>query len=182
MMSWDLSRAANLAMTGFALLWVLSGLSAVDGTGVTGLAWASLTAVATAAWVVCMPASPSSSDVSLPDDWPRRFNRISILQGVAIVMAVAALVWTGSPGAIPPAVCSIVALHFVPLARLFRQPHFMVTAASLLGVAMAGGVGLVIAGADAALGLVGFGAGGVLWGTVVASLLASDGGRGGGIR
>ena len=67
---------------------------------------------------------------------------------------------------IPPVVCLIVGAHFFPLARLFDQPQYWWTGASLSIVAAAGFITLAAgAGAEVSRVVVGLGAAITLWGT-----------------
>ncbi|ONF62384.1 DUF7010 family protein [Amycolatopsis keratiniphila] len=79
------------------------------------------------------------------------------------------------PEAVPAWVLFVVGLHFLPFAKLFGSRRFLVLSALLCAVAVLAAV-LAIAGWAAAWQLVpGFGGAVVLWGTVAAGLLATEG-------
>src|SRR5699024_12520005 len=69
---------------------------------------------------------------------------------------------------LPPVVCLIVGLHFLPLARLYDQPQYRWTAGLLILAAVIG-LGAVLWGAEAetVLGGVGFAAAMTLWASAV---------------
>lgn len=127
----------------------LTGASAFEGAAATAVVVAAvLVAAATALSTLHHSGRPRPEAGRARADWPRRFGRIGVVQGLAIAATVT---------------------HFVPLARLFAQPRFIATAAALCAVAAAGGAVLVLAGAQTAQGTVGLGAALVLWTTVLAS-------------
>lgn len=157
-------------MAGFGLLWALTGAGAFRGAAALAVvAGAVLVTAATATSAVRPKHSTRSEPGGIPPDWARRFSWIGAVQGLAIAATVTVLVRSELAEAVPVAVCVIVALHFVPLARLFAQPRFIATAVALCAVAAAGGAMLVLTGAQTAQGTTGLGAAAVLWITVLAS-------------
>ncbi|MFF9179049.1 DUF7010 family protein [Streptomyces sp. NPDC014793] len=89
---------------------------------------------------VAQGAPPSPPDGAVM----RRFGWINIAQWAAIAATVAACVACGAPSWIPVLVVFIVGMHFLPLATLFQQPEYRVTAALLIA---AGGVAGVVGAA-----------------------------------
>lgn len=157
-------------MAGFGLLWALTGAGAFRGAAALAVvAAAVLVTAATALSSVRQRTSPRPEAGGIRRDWARRFSRIGIVQGLAIAATVTVLVRFDLADTVPVAVCFIVGLHFVPLARLFSQPRLIATAAALCTVAAAGGAMLAFAGAQTAQGTVGLGAAVVLWITVLGS-------------
>ena len=107
-------------------------------------------------------ASPSADF----GNFRRRFNLIALAEFAAIAAAINGLSWLGYSQWIPAAICGVVGLHFLPLARLFRVGLYYATAAALC---LAAGATMVLgaAGAPASLWrlLPGFGAALALWAT-----------------
>jgi hypothetical protein len=66
------------------------------------------------------------------------------------------------------AICGIVGIHFLPLAMLFRARAYYVTAAALIAWPA---IVIGLASAQHRDVLIGFGAGGILWATVLAILV-----------
>ena len=98
-----------------------------------------------------------------------RRRAVVILTGFAIVwamagstgIAVALCLAVGELRVLPMATCLIVAVHFLPLARVFDQPQYRWTAVGLFAVSTSGLL-LVPAGhAGPAAAVVGFG--GLVW-------------------
>lgn len=102
---------------------------------------------------------------NLPADWSRRFNRVGLVQGVAIGLAVLLLAVTRSAELIPAVICLIVGIHFLPLAGIFDQPGYRWTAAALCVVAVAGSAAFAAGYPDSSRAVVGLGAALVLWST-----------------
>lgn len=158
-----LDRVGTAAMSAFAFLWALTGASALRGATASSIIALASVLTAAAAWLADRRRDATSAPANLPDDWSRRFNRIGGIQAVAILGAVVVLGRLQEPGYIPSAVCAIVAMHFLPLARLFGQTRFRWTAGALLVVAAAGSGVAHVAGGEPARAAVGFGAAAVLW-------------------
>ncbi|GAB3171277.1 hypothetical protein GCM10027162_12310 [Streptomyces incanus] len=70
----------------------------------------------------------------------RRFGWINIAQWAAIAATVVVCVACGVPSWIPVLVVIIVGVHFLPLATLFQQSEYRVTAAVLIAAGVAAGV------------------------------------------
>ncbi len=89
-----------------------SGLS----SGVAG--WAVIVAGAVVALVLVRSAlATTPRGANPPADVMRRFGYVNLAQAVVVI----GLIVTDSVPLIPPAICLIVGLHFVPLAPAFRQ-------------------------------------------------------------
>ncbi|MGW4439119.1 DUF7010 family protein [Streptomyces sp. NPDC004596] len=128
----------------FGLAWWMVGISVVTGplaavAVVLGLA-ATVGVLLLARRAVPQGAPPSPPDGAVM----RRFRWINIAQWAAIAVTVAVCVACGVPSWIPVLVVFIVGVHFLPLATLFQQPEYRVTAALLIA---AGGVAGVVGAA-----------------------------------
>ncbi|WP_327430509.1 hypothetical protein [Streptomyces sp. NBC_01236] len=98
----------------------------------------------------------------------RVFGQVNIGQTVAVVAAILLLGRLDLWLYVPAAVCLIVGLHFLPLARSFAQPQYWWTGALLMALALA--AILTLAGGIGAANvrvLLGFGAAAVLWATAL---------------
>ena len=170
----DLNRRGRqrgaLILALFALLWAVAGASGMTSSGAAATVVRVAAVVMTAVAVLLAVRSGSSSTAQrprqLPAGWYRRVGLVNVAQAVASVLAVAILIAAGAPMLIPPVVCLIVGAHFFPLARLFDQPQYWWTGASLSIVAAAGFITLAAgAGAEVSRVVVGLGAAITLWGT-----------------
>ncbi|MGY1433540.1 DUF7010 family protein [Streptomyces reniochalinae] len=128
----------------FGLAWWMVGTSVVTGPLATvavvlGLA-ATVGVLLPARRTMAHGAPPSPPDAGVM----RRFGWINIAQGAAIAATVAVCVACGVPSWIPVLVVFIVGAHFLPLATLFQQPEYRVTAALLIA---AGGIAGVVGAA-----------------------------------
>lgn len=161
-------RTAGALVTGvFALPWALTGASSL---GSPGTARAAMVAAAVLTGLAVVSAlwpdrGAAARRRRVPPDWQRRFNRIGAVQSAIIPALVVALVVNGQPPLVPAAVCLVVGLHFLPLARVFDQPQFAWTGTALCVVAVAGAALLLAGHPGGAVGLVGVGAAAVLWTT-----------------
>lgn len=96
----------------------------------------------------------------------RRFNLVVVGEFIAIGVALNVLIRFDRPLWIPAAICAIVGLHFLPLARLFRVPVYNATAGALCVAAATTIVVGALGGPEAAWQLLpGFGAAFALWAT-----------------
>lgn len=137
-------RSGMIILAVFGLAWWMVGTSVVTGplaavAVVPGLA-ATVGVLLLARRAVAQGAPPSPPDGGVM----RRFGWINIAQWAAIAATVAVCVACGVPSWIPVLVVSIVGVHFLPLATLFQQPEYRVTAALLIA---AGGVAGVVGAA-----------------------------------
>jgi hypothetical protein len=148
----------------FGLPWALTAAGLLQAEAATGLRLAALTITVLAIGVALLPPATGQDRVRLvPTDWRRRFNQVGLAQAAAILAVGAALVLSGRPTLIPAAVCLVVGLHFLPLARLFDQPQFRWTGAGMcLVAAVAGSLHLWGPGTAAEV-VAGGGAAVVLW-------------------
>ena len=141
-----------MTLSGFAFAW-----TAAAGSGLpAALGWAVIAAGAVAALVsvrAALATSPGGEDP--PPEAMRRFGRVNLAQAAAIVAIVVALIVADAVPFIPPAVCLVVGLHFVPLAPAFGQPLYRRLAVELVLIAMVGFV-VAVAWPSAALPMVGF--------------------------
>ncbi|MDQ1507561.1 MAG: hypothetical protein QOD57_5288 [Actinomycetota bacterium] len=103
----------------------------------------------------------------------RRFWLVTLGEGAAIAATVSVLGRSGRSEWIPAAICAVVGLHFIPLARLFDVPLYYATAAGLCLVAAI----TMILGATGAAALwrplPGLGAALTLWATSLGLLLTT---------
>jgi hypothetical protein len=165
-------------LTGFSIIWGLAGMSGLDpGPVVALLLGALIVAIAVGVAVLSTRWATASGDVvrNPAGNAQAVFNLVNVGQVVLILIAVLGLVKAGSPGLIPSAVCLVVGLHFIPLARVFDVPTYYLLAAAMVAVAVAGAVIHWSGGADASVqAFVGFLAAVCLW---TASLVSARRGR-----
>lgn len=94
----------------------------------------------------------------------RDFNRINLLQAIAILICALVAGRTGHPEWIPPIVTAIVGLHFLPLARVMQWRGHRIVGIGMLAVALAGVVMLLLGASVAPVLLVtGLACGVLLW-------------------
>ncbi|MFE0171089.1 hypothetical protein ACFWZ2_02135 [Streptomyces sp. NPDC059002] len=186
-----------LILTVFATLWAAVGISGIQGGPALVTGAAVLAAGVTAAVVVLSRRSvrqagarpvayEEQAEEQAADPEPhagpesaggrgdegagnyRRFGLINIAQTVAIVAAVMILGRLGEWILVPPAVCLIVGLHFLPLAGVFGQPPYRWAGLLLVAVAAAGILAFAVGSAPGTVrALVGIGAALVLWATAL---------------
>lgn len=161
------------------LTWAASALGALDAVvAVPGL----IASSGIAAVLIRGARDLRRSARGLPDTAPagtdlglarRSFNLVLAAEWVAIGLAINLLPRWDHPQWIPTALCAVVGLHFVPLARLFRVPLYYATGGALCLVATTTIVIGAIGGSETAVQLVpGVGAALSLWATG-AKLLSS---------
>jgi hypothetical protein len=170
----DLSRALRrrgaVVVALFALLWALVAASGLpSGVAAPVRVVAALASGAALGLVIAgsrgRRQAPSPERVRRqPEGWHRRVGVVNLLEAVAIALTVVVCVAADVPQLVPPVVSLVVGVHFVPLARLFDQPEYRLTAAGLVGGAVLGLAGLAI-GPEASRVLVGSVAAGTLWAT-----------------
>lgn len=165
----NLRRNGSIIMSVFALVWAV---------GVPGFASAAVQftviVVALALTVATMALAlrgnvrgPADGSRRMPSDWRRRYNRVGLIETIAILVAVFGLIWSGLQELIPATVCLIVGIHFFPLARIFNQALYRWVGIALC-VAAALGVGaLMVTNAASVRAIVGLCAAGILWITSV---------------
>jgi hypothetical protein len=155
-------RNGAVIMSLFALIWAIS----VPGFSSTTLQWtvlgAALTVTVTTV-VLALRGQPVQRSRSQPSDWQRRYNLVGLMEGVAIGLIIAALIYLGQPAFIPAPISVIVGLHFFPLAHAFDQPQYVWTG---VGLCVIGGIGVALFAMlsdQAGRALVGIGAAATLW-------------------
>ncbi|MFF9349100.1 hypothetical protein [Streptomyces sp. NPDC014734] len=161
-----------LILTVFASLWATLGISVIPG----GMAVTAASVVLAAGFIAAtiffslrsQPAEPDDRDENAATGNYRSFGLINFAQTVAIFVSLVILGRIGQWALVPPVVCLIVGLHFLPLARTFGEPRYrwagtLMTAVSLAGIL----VFAADAGAGAVRAVVGFGAALVLWATAL---------------
>lgn len=160
-------RRAGAVITGlFGLAWALAASGSLEAEAATAVRLAALAITVLAVGVALLPPATGQDRVRrVPGDWGRRCNQVGMVQAAAILVAAVALGRVDRPTLIPAAVCLVVGLHFLPLARLFDQPQFRWTGAGMCLVAGVAG-SLHLSGRSTVAGVVaGGGAAVVLWTT-----------------
>jgi len=160
-----LRRRGAYVFAVFGFVWAMAG-SSIAGRA----AWVVLVVAAVVSVTVAVLGHRSGKNGAgerrraLPEGWGRSVGVVNIVQIVAIAAAVFGLSSAGFASLIPPVVCLIVGLHFIPLARLYDQHQYRWTAGLLSLVALLG-LGAVLwgAGPETVLGGVGFAAAVILW-------------------
>ncbi|GAA2625413.1 hypothetical protein [Streptomyces vastus] len=161
-------------MSVFASMWEILGVSGlIPRVSASALFCAAALAIAAAVISVTLTIrfgalpGPRRTRRVTPNSF-RVFGQVNIGQTVAIVAAVMILGRLDLWVYIPAAVCLVVGLHFLPLARSFAQPQYWWTGGLLITLALAGAVTLADGGDAANVRLfIGFGAALVLWATAL---------------
>jgi hypothetical protein len=155
-----------LFMAGFGSIWFFLALVALTQRFYW---WYLLPAIAPAllVWVsirrLRTPRPPLSTEQLLVAKKIRRqFGIVNAIQWTAVGILVAILSGRGRQDLIVPAIVVVVALHFIPLAVIFRAPTHHVTCALLLGWVVAC-YGLRFASADVRSAAIAIGTGTILW-------------------
>lgn len=168
--SHTLRRRGACVLAPFGLLWGLVASSGLPPSGQwPGRAVAVLLTVGVLALVLKPTRGGRDERVRRqPGDWQKRVGLVNLAELAAIVLVVLAFAGAGVPQLVPPVVCLVVGLHFVPLARLFDQPEYRSTAG---GLALGGLAGLAVLAVgpsqEASRVVVGAIAAGTLWATSV---------------
>ena len=154
------------------LTWAASALTALDAVVTVPVL---IAGVGIAAVLLRGARHLRRSAIALPVSAPagtdlgsvrRRFNLVVAGECVAIGAAINLLIRSNHPQWIPTAICTVVGLHFVPLARLFRAPLYYATGGALCLVAATTIITGALGGPEAAWQLLpGFGAAFALWAT-----------------
>ncbi len=155
----SLRRNGAVIMSVFAFVWSFGVPGFTDAT----LQWTALVAGLLVA--LAIRGRPVQRKRRMPSEWLRRYNRVGLVQVVAIGPTIATLIYLGQPAFIPAAVSLIVGVHFSPLALVFDQPRYVWTGVGLCVVGLIGATSLTVASDEAARALVGFGAAAALWAT-----------------
>lgn len=162
-----LRRRGAYVFAVFGFLWAMAGSSIAGEAAVAVLVVAAAISVAVAVLGHRFGnGGAGERRRELPEGWGRSVGVVNILQIVAIAAAVFGLSGAGFASLIPPVVCLIVGLHFIPLARLYDQRQYRWTAGLLSLVALLG-LGAVLwgAGTETVLGGVGLASAVILWGS-----------------
>lgn len=164
----NFSRQGAIILSVFALIWALAGASGIGGGAVYWGIGAVALVISLGAIAFAVRSEPDrGASRRVAPDWQRRYNLVGIAEGVAILVAIVALIWIDVPGLIPPVVCLIVGIHFLPLESIFGQREYRWTALALCAVAVVGAAMLSFASEEAVRAIVGFGAAIVLWSTAI---------------
>ncbi|GAA2698544.1 hypothetical protein [Actinoplanes palleronii] len=157
-----------IVMTVFSLAWVVLAATAAPSTAATiGLAVLGVAVTAAVAVTGLRLAARSAARGTtrrVSASSRTVFGLVNLGQTVLILVAVFGLTKAGHPGLIPAAVCFVVGLHFLPLARVFDVRTYWLTGALLVAVAAVGAIFFAY-DADAALvrAVVGLPAAVTLW-------------------
>jgi hypothetical protein len=159
------ARSASF-LGGFGGAWLLWGLMAAREA-------TPLTLAAAGACCACILVAGAALRRSAPGPQTpgaarlrRGFLLVNLAQWAAIAAAVAALSWLGAIDALPVAISVIVALHFIPLARLFDAPAYYATCGAMLAIDAAA----LLSGDDRGVPAATFGTGVALWATAAIQL------------
>ncbi|MFF4243795.1 hypothetical protein ACFYY2_04900 [Streptomyces sp. NPDC001822] len=154
-----LRRRGTVVLSVFALVWAFAGASGLTSPALALTIETAAVPLAVAAVLLAYRkgAAPSPRVVSLPRNWARSVGVVNVVELAAVFAAVAVSNASGHPGFVPPAVALVVGLHFFPLARLYDQWQYRVTAGVLSAVAVVGlalaAAGLPDGGVQAVVGL-----------------------------
>ncbi len=155
-------------LTGFGVAWALTGLTGLRGGVALGVGGV-VTGVTVGALLLAArrggARGPSRRGSIPPEGWRARFDRIGLVQAVAIAAVIAVAAAAGLPEAIPVGVCLVVGLHFFPLAGVFGLALYRWTGLGLLAAAGLGLALLLAQDVDRARAVTGFAAAAVLWAT-----------------
>ncbi|QJU57331.1 hypothetical protein HL653_05600 [Sphingomonas sp. AP4-R1] len=151
-------RSGYWVVAVFATGWASAGLIAVGYSPLTCL----LPALISGAILLCAYSLPSTGG-QLGSHTRKVLARWSLLEGLAIVLAVNLLHQTHHPDATFPIVAAIVGFHFLPLARGIPVRLYYLTAA---GLVLIGATGMLVPTGERPF-FVGLGAAAVLWATAV---------------
>jgi hypothetical protein len=151
-------RSGYWVVAVFATGWASAGLLAVGYSRLTCLLPA-LISGAILLWAYSLP----STGGELGSHTRKVLARWSLVEGLAIVLAVNLLHRMHHPDATFSVVAAIVGLHFLPLARNIPVRLYYLTAA---GLVLTGAAGMLVPTGERPL-FVGLGAAAVLWATAV---------------
>ena len=122
-------KAGVVILSVFAAVWAIAGLISIDADWWLWLLPIVISAaLASWCWRIVIPAEDPAEG--------KRIGRLvgfwSAIQGVAIFVAANVVTWLGQPTMIGPAICCIVGLHFLPLARGMPRPLYYGTGAVMV--------------------------------------------------
>ena len=162
-----------LFFIGFGAAWLFFGLKGVGratASNLVLLALATVGLMAVSTWLFRRARSlpPGVSSPEAEERMKRMFTAVNIIQWVSVFTAIAVLNVLHRPAYIAPVVVVIVGLHLFPLAQSFGYRQHYVTGALLVLLALGCMAWLPL---DAMSGLCSLGAGIVLLGSAVSTLL-----------
>lgn len=151
-------RSGYWVVAVFATGWASAGLLAVGYSPLTCLLPALISST-----ILLRAYSLPSTGGELGSHTRKVLARWSLVEGLAIVLAVNLLHRTHHPDAAFSVVAAIVGVHFLPLARSIPERLYFLTAA---GLVLIGATGMLVPTDERPL-FVGIGAAAVLWATAV---------------
>ncbi len=152
-----MNKIGIMIMSGFATLWFVWGLSAVQP--INGL-WLVVPFAVSGAMVSAAMRLPMSAGEADRRRTGKVVGWASGIEGVAIFFSINVLTNLGHGAYGVVAALAIVGLHFLPLAYFLAVPAYYVTAASMVGLAL---FGCTVAADATRLLVLGTGAAVLLW-------------------
>lgn len=163
-----LRRRGTVVLSVFAVVWAFAGASGLASPGAALTVEIAAVPLAAAAVLLAYRrgAAPSPRMVVLPRNWARSVGIVNVVELVAVFAVIAVANASGHPAFVPPAIALVVGLHFFPLARLYDQWQYRVTAVVLSAVAVTG-LALIAAGLsdESVRAVVGLASAVTLWGS-----------------
>ncbi|WP_244200627.1 hypothetical protein [Micromonospora arborensis] len=160
-----------ITMIVYGLLWLIVGVTGLPVPNGVRLALDLAAVVGAGALLVTCRRLQARGPARVRRVHPhsmRWFHLVNLAQTALILAAVFGLVRAGSPGLIVVAVCLVVGLHFLPLARIFDVPGYWWTGALLILVAAAGATAYELGtGNETVRAVVGLPAAVALWSTAL---------------
>lgn len=144
-----------------AAIWAIAGLNLAQAQRITWLAPAIISAA-----IIAAVLAATRHHAPPPAAEEKRIGRLvgiwSGVEGVAIFLAINLCANLNRTRLIAAAICLIVGLHFVPLAKGLPVPAYYLTAALMTALGLAG----ILASAFVIPPAVALGAAAILWGTL----------------
>ncbi|MDX3063686.1 MULTISPECIES: DUF7010 family protein [Streptomyces] len=163
-----LRRRGTVVLSVFAVVWAFAGASGLASPGAALTVEIAAVPLAAAAVLLAYRrgAAPSPRMVDLPRNWARSVGIVNVVELVAVFAVIAVANASGHPAFVPPAIALVVGLHFFPLAHLYDQWQYRVTAVVLSAVAVTG-LALIAAGLsdESVRAVVGLASAVTLWGS-----------------
>ena len=154
--------AGPIILSVFGAVWAILGL---NFSGLSAAMWLGPIAISVMLILIVIWRSRGLTP-PLPEEGKRIAKLVGIwsgVEGVAIFVSINLCVSFGSPNLILAAICLMVGLHFLPLARWLPVPLYYLSGALLSALGIAG----LLASNLVSPSLVAFGAALILWITVV---------------
>jgi GNAT superfamily N-acetyltransferase len=166
-LSHGIRRQGGIITGILAFPWAATGAGPLGaGTAYWAVIAASgLLSIAAVAVALGSAGKTHTAERELPPRWRRSYHLIVLAELVLIGLVAFGLVALQQSDAVPAAVCLIVGLHFLPLAKVFAQPQYRGTGYAMTVAAVVSLVVLFAAGAVASMVVAGFGAALSLWAT-----------------